>query len=141
MSHDEKALLAAVAAAPDDEAPHKVYADWLDEHDRPEEADWHRLWPPKAARAARTWFQSFAAEHSEEMEEEFGEKYTAEDMIGFGRDYLRDGSYHVQYGMSLQEFMYDDANRQAFWRNWALATGTFVPDETVDTGYVFSCTC
>jgi uncharacterized protein (TIGR02996 family) len=141
MTGDERAFLAAIEAAPTDEAPHKVYADWLDEHDRPEEADWHRLWTPKAARAARKWFQKFAAEHSEEGLDEGVTPYTAEDMIQFGRDFLRDGSYHVQYGMSLQEFMYDDDNRREFWRNWALATGTFVPDEAAETGYVFSCTC
>jgi uncharacterized protein (TIGR02996 family) len=141
MSRDETAFLAAIAAAPDDEGPHKVYADWLDEHDRPEEADWHRLWTSKAAMAARKWFQQFAAEHSEEMEEEFGKKYTARQMIQFGRDYLRNKTLHVQYGMSLQEFMFDDDNRRTFWQNWALATGTFVPDDTVEDGYVFSCTC
>lgn len=141
MTADERALLAAIEAAPDDEAPHKVFADWLDEHDRPEEADWHRLWTTKAARAARAWFQSFAAQHSVEYEEEGFPPYTAKDMIGFGRDFFRDKSEHVQYGMSLQDFMFDDRNRQTFWRNWALATGTFVPDETVEDGYVFSCTC
>jgi uncharacterized protein (TIGR02996 family) len=140
VSGDERGLLAAIAAAPDDEAPHKVYADWLDEHDRPEEADWHRLWTPAAARAARKWFQTFAAEHSDELGEG-GPPYTAKDMIQYGRDFLRDGSYHVQYGMSLQEFMSADASRREFWRNWALATGTYVPDETAETGYVFSCTC
>ncbi|HKB01074.1 MAG TPA: TIGR02996 domain-containing protein [Gemmataceae bacterium] len=140
MTSDERAFLAAIEAAPADEAPHKVYADWLDEHDRPEEADWHRLWTPKAAHKARKWFEEFAAEHSDD----YGEKvpaYTADDMIQFGRDYLRDGSTHMQYGMSLQEYMFGDAKRRRFWRNWALATGTFVPDETADTGYVFSCTC
>ena len=140
MSGDERALLAAIEAAPNDEAPHKVYADWLDEHDRPEEADWHRRWTAKGARAARAWFRKFAAEHSDEFGDG-GSGYTAEDMIQYGRDYIRDGSYHVQYGMSLMEFMEDDANRREFWRNWALATGTYVPEETAETGYVFSCTC
>ena len=141
MSKDEKAFLAAIQAAPDDEAPHKVYADWLDEHDRPEEADWHRLWTAKAAKAARKWFEQFAAKHSEEIEEEFGEKLSAKDMIEAGRDFLKDGTLYVQYGMSLQEFMFEDKNRRAFWRNWALVTGTFVPDDTVEEGYVFTCTC
>jgi uncharacterized protein (TIGR02996 family) len=31
---DEAAFLAAIRAAPDDDAPRLVYADWLDEHDR-----------------------------------------------------------------------------------------------------------
>src|SRR5207248_10839401 len=79
MSHDERALRAAIEAAPDDEAPHKVFADWLDEHDRPEEADWHRLWTPKAGRAARAWFRTFAAAHSDDLGGG-GPPYTAEDM-------------------------------------------------------------
>jgi uncharacterized protein (TIGR02996 family) len=36
-------LLAAVLAAPDDDAPRLVYADWLDEHGRPERAQFIRL--------------------------------------------------------------------------------------------------
>ena len=44
MTLDEQAFIAAMKANPEDEAPHKVYADWLDEHDRPEEADYHRRW-------------------------------------------------------------------------------------------------
>jgi uncharacterized protein (TIGR02996 family) len=43
MSDEECALLAAVAAAPDDDVPRLVYADWLDEHDRPERAEFVRL--------------------------------------------------------------------------------------------------
>jgi len=140
MSGDERDFLAAIEVAPTDEAPHKVYADWLDEHDRPEEADWHRLWTAKAARAARKWFEGFAAQHSHELDEG-GPPYTADDMIQYGRDFLRDGTPHIQYGMSLQEFMAYDASRREFWRNWGLATGTYVPDETADAGYVFSCTC
>ena len=40
---DEDALLAAIIAAPDDDTPRLVYADWLDEHDRPEHAEYLRL--------------------------------------------------------------------------------------------------
>src|SRR3954452_12765893 len=36
-------LLAAVLTAPDDDAPRLVYADWLDEHGRPERAAFIRL--------------------------------------------------------------------------------------------------
>jgi uncharacterized protein (TIGR02996 family) len=31
LTADERALLAAIAAAPDDDVPRLVYADWLDE--------------------------------------------------------------------------------------------------------------
>jgi uncharacterized protein (TIGR02996 family) len=40
---DEQALYRAIVAAPEDDTPRLVYADWLDEHDRPEEAEFIRL--------------------------------------------------------------------------------------------------
>jgi uncharacterized protein (TIGR02996 family) len=36
---DERAFLAAIKAAPADDAPRLVYADWLDEHGRHEQAE------------------------------------------------------------------------------------------------------
>jgi uncharacterized protein (TIGR02996 family) len=39
MTPDELALLAAVLASPGDDTPRLVYADWLDEHGRPERAE------------------------------------------------------------------------------------------------------
>ena len=38
MTADEEALIAAVIAAPDDDTPKLVYADWLEEHGRPAHA-------------------------------------------------------------------------------------------------------
>ena len=40
---EEHALLAAVVAHPDDDTPRLVYADWLQEHDQPERAEYIRL--------------------------------------------------------------------------------------------------
>jgi uncharacterized protein (TIGR02996 family) len=40
---DEQAFLDAVIAAPDDDAPRLIYADWLDEHNQPERAEFIRL--------------------------------------------------------------------------------------------------
>jgi uncharacterized protein (TIGR02996 family) len=42
MTLDELALLAAVLASPGDDTPRLVYADWLDEHGRPERAEFIR---------------------------------------------------------------------------------------------------
>jgi uncharacterized protein (TIGR02996 family) len=38
MTADERALLNAILAAPEDDLPRLVYADWLEEHDRAEQA-------------------------------------------------------------------------------------------------------
>ena len=43
-----------------DEACHKIFADWLDEHDQPEEADWHRKWT-KERQEAEDWMRDFAS--------------------------------------------------------------------------------
>ncbi|MDB5311649.1 MAG: hypothetical protein JWO38_5851 [Gemmataceae bacterium] len=43
MSAEERALLAAIIADPDDDTVRLVYADWLDEHDRPERAEFIRV--------------------------------------------------------------------------------------------------
>jgi len=40
---DAAALLAAIRAAPDDDAPRLVYADWLEEHGQPEWAEFIRV--------------------------------------------------------------------------------------------------
>src|SRR6476619_554029 len=40
---DDAALLAAIRAAPADDAPRLIYADWLDEHGRPERAEFIRV--------------------------------------------------------------------------------------------------
>src|SRR5579885_46194 len=40
---DADALLVAVLAAPDDDAPRLIYADWLDEHGEPARAEFIRV--------------------------------------------------------------------------------------------------
>jgi uncharacterized protein (TIGR02996 family) len=40
---DEEALLAAIIAAPDDDLPRLVYADWLDEHGQPDRSEFIRV--------------------------------------------------------------------------------------------------
>src|SRR5688500_455808 len=42
MTPDELGLLGAVAAAPEDDLPRLVYADWLEEHGRPQRAEFIR---------------------------------------------------------------------------------------------------
>src|SRR5215208_6798469 len=70
------ALLDAIRAAPDDDAPRLVYADWLDEHGQPERAEFIRVqcamdripsktarWRPLSERSdqlARKWRETWA---------------------------------------------------------------------------------
>lgn len=43
MMPDAAPFLAAIRAAPDDDAPRLIYADWLDEHGQPERAEFIRV--------------------------------------------------------------------------------------------------
>jgi uncharacterized protein (TIGR02996 family) len=43
VTTDESALLSAIRASPDDDLPRLVFADWLDEHGRPERAEFIRV--------------------------------------------------------------------------------------------------
>jgi uncharacterized protein (TIGR02996 family) len=43
MTADERALIQAIIANPDDDLPRLVYADWLDDHGRPERAKYIRV--------------------------------------------------------------------------------------------------
>lgn len=47
-SSDRRAFLDAIGAAPGDEAPKKVFADWLDDLGEHEEANRYRNWKPDA---------------------------------------------------------------------------------------------
>lgn len=66
MTSDERALHAAILAAPDDDTPRLVFADWLDEHGEPERAEFirvqcelYRLGPARRTYPAVSSFQFF----------------------------------------------------------------------------------
>lgn len=54
------AFLADLAKNPYDEATRKIFADWLEEADEPEEADWHRRWWTPQRQQALDHFTTFA---------------------------------------------------------------------------------
>lgn len=59
---DESALLAAIAAHPDEDTPRLMYADWLDENDQPERAEFIRLQIALVQPASETKGKSFVGE-------------------------------------------------------------------------------
>lgn len=71
LTPDEVAFLAAIHASPEDLAPRLVFADWLDEQGRHEDADYHRKWSPHVAKLEA---QLEAARRKiDDLEEELGE--------------------------------------------------------------------
>jgi uncharacterized protein (TIGR02996 family) len=58
---EQKAFLAEIALNPDDETPHRIYADWLEEHGELDEAEKHRQWTTRRHRAEQ-WLRNYALE-------------------------------------------------------------------------------
>lgn len=158
----ESAFLAALAADEDNETVRFAYADWLDDNDRPEDADRQRRWP-----AAKAWLVAFAARCGETCEnyaEAVGHwdgrarrwvdsgvagrwvPITYADVVRAGRDCQADpdgAAAFVQMGREAARDLLDDERCRAvgeFWDAWSVVTG--VPVRGGDRQrQPFSCSC
>lgn len=136
MSTERQAFLAALAADEDDTTTRLVFADWLDEHDEPEEADRMRKWP-----AAKAWLVDFAKGHTHW--DNPGGEVTAADLIAAGAAFVDSGGLEMWYqhgSDSLQSYAFLSSNRREFWEAWSTVTGRACPEELRDD-QVFRCGC
>lgn len=135
------AFVRALEANPDDDACRLVFADFLDEHDEPEEADRMRRW-----RASKDWMVAFAAEYGGtgegysprqirdwEMDEDVGEDWRPtdwEELVKAAADYKRTGDHFTQIGHEdLRNFGNVPENRRLFWDHWEVLTGDKRPTQ------------
>lgn len=127
----EQNFLAALARDDMDELTRNVYADWLDEHDRPEEANRQRKWCE-----SRRWIESFA--------ERFGNDYddgrrlvtpmTYDRLMQAATDYAESGDYTTQHGATD----WQDIDMSEFWSHYEVVTGKKV---SVTFDNPFTCSC
>lgn len=89
--------------------------------------------------ASRKWMEEFAANHyyypNYYQEGEEKRRYTADELIQAGKEYLESDWKHVQKG---SESLRDDTNAEEFWKHFQVITGIQVP---ADTDQPFCCTC
>jgi uncharacterized protein (TIGR02996 family) len=64
---DRDALLRAICENPDDDAPRLVYADWLDEHGDPRQAEFIRVQIELARESGRASRKRFLRDREEEL--------------------------------------------------------------------------
>jgi hypothetical protein len=109
-----------------------VFADWLDEHDRPEEANRQRAWC-----ASKRWIVEFTKQFGEEYD--YSERKLMEmsyqRLMKAASDYLDSGDYLTQHGATD----WQDVDCDEFWEHYKVVTGRDLGDR--HTGNFFSCSC
>lgn len=154
----EEAFLKVIRETPRDEVVRKVYADWLDEHDRPEEADFFRKWTLAEYDGAVGFLTNLAKEEGSWTDDsDVYRETTFDEIIQWGRESLQTYREAVingerwpawgavvftQYGSSgLRDAMFDEGGKN-FWKAWCLVTGVYMtPAELGAEINPFSCSC
>jgi uncharacterized protein (TIGR02996 family) len=127
----EDAFRKALAEDPYDLATHLAFADWLDENDRPEEADLQRRWTALKQRESERWLKAFAEEVSS-CETILGDRvhpdgFTYEDVIRTGHNYLNEGDKvhvgeQIQVNLNISNHL-DEDEAKIFWGHFEVVTG------------------
>jgi len=144
----EQVYLQTLQADEDDDATRAMYADWLDEQGRHDEAERQRKWPE-----AKAWLVELLAAHegqywededgnmqpSDEWSPDFKEfvetvQDSLENLRAGGHDPW--GSFTTYNNNSLADAI--NSNREQFWRVWSVLTGDPPPPEDRD---YFRCGC
>ncbi len=135
MSDGEEGFLLALALNEDDQITRGVYADWLDDHERYEDAARQRAWPE-----AKAWLVAFAEGHYDGYGE--GGEFTYDKLVQALTEFAETGDSYVQHGStSLQQATWGETEMlKEMWANWAIVTGKPVPTQYVDES-PFSCSC
>lgn len=125
---EQRAFLEAIQAEPYNETNRKVYADWLDERDLPEEADFFRCWTLEKHRKAEEWLINFANKMNQIDQEESLEPIymTLEKLLEIGKVHLK--YYHntpVEWGV----LRFTDRNTEEFWDNFSIVAGVRLDED------------
>ena len=142
VSAEERSLLDPINENPLDDGRRKVYADWLDEHDRPEEADEQRRWVTEKGeaytflreftRSARDGYDydqdgeripgTLKYDHTKVMAEiEYWAAAAKNDFSGYYGNELCFSTTHAQDALS------DEETKRKFWDAVHTLTGVNAP--------------
>lgn len=158
MLNNEQAFYNAFQASPEDEAPRKIFADWLDEHGRHEEATYYRRWTYEIE-LSKQWLEIFASKcgshctnYNEVVDSYFkpGEsivenwtKLTFDDIIRIAKNFIKTcdidsanewglgGEQFIQFGQEgARDHFYETP--ELFWKHFKTYTGLILPWEKED---------
>lgn len=150
----EQSFLKVLETQPKDQATRNAYADWLEDEDRPEEADRQRNWI-----TAYEWMEARAAECGGQREEYdwdgtmegVWEPITAQVMIQAGHNWLAARDYFVQRGTETARSVMG-GRMEDYWKYWSIVTGINPPRQALLSEWnfeaernqlanIFSCSC
>ena len=127
-----------------------VFADWLEEKGKDDEAREQRRMTTKEWIDADKWMHEFAESiggtclnYGKELEEEEWKNITYEEVMRAAQASIdTDGSARlVQVGTETARNMMDEPRaREQFWEAWQVITDQYISDEAKG-GRVFCCTC
>jgi uncharacterized protein (TIGR02996 family) len=125
---ERDAFLAAIkSAAWDDELPHLVFADWLDEHGEHEEADRQRKYVP-----SRRWMREFVKQHHAyadyhneqgNWDEEIIEEYYSDFLVFLERHADGNENHFLGFDIPYDFTSYSDE----MWQHFEVVTGLKSP--------------
>lgn len=146
---ERQAFLDAIKDNPRDEVVRKVFADWLDEHDEPEEADFYRAWSLEAYEEGARWLEEYANKLNRyEAYAPYGEGeiinrdktpvLTYEELLQAAHKHLDTGESSFFLNFDMPDYVYEQ--RKEFWKHFQVVTSRRIPEPNYDYQF-FRCSC
>lgn len=134
-----KEFLEAIAARPDDQTLRSIYADWLDEHDMPEEATRQRRYTE-----ANLWMDKFCEDRWTGNDEGYygsRRQLTREELMQAAHDAIEGDEYAItQQGREdLRSDFYEQ--QDTFWEMFYILTGKRAVKGEYGMPTPYSCSC
>lgn len=128
---------------PYDTVVRKVYADWLEEHDEPEEADFFRSWTLESRLASEKWLENFVADINEDAYSEEDKGYlSVERLLEGANKFLDNRPSQYLYGITLPfdtpDIVY--MKRKEFWVHYQVVSDRRLEDPNYNEVFI-GCAC
>ena len=101
-----------------------IFADWLDEHDEPELADFYRSWTLKKHEESEKWLQDYVdkiAAEGTEWDLDVKENYTLEAVLERANKHLDTGEPTIF--LNFDTPVHIRSSRKKFWAHFQIVTG------------------
>lgn len=159
LTDEERVYVEELHRAPLDYTTRQVYADWLEDHDRPEDADFQRGLTPNRIGAAERYLRDYhsrltrahvygyppANEEPDRDDSDYEPVFSFEELLAGAHEHL-EGGWGLTLPFDTPDFVFEETER--FWEHFAAYTGRRIkPDDGEGWRYgrgpgrFLSCSC